>query len=495
MSTTSPSPPNELFDTICRFIALYQTQPSAEARLAAFIVRDTPSFSLRVVFCFIAVIMIWVIIICCASLILRWRRGTLWFVRSLHKSDGAYFTPHVGSMFALTSIFSALGVGLLICCMSALFFSRIDLLTLTTWIGLQTKSTCGMARSEEVLPNPMMIQTMVWYPVWLGSFCMVWGAAIAALSLFNQPEVRNSTLGLENVRRIRMSSAMWNCLVIGLPVIVSGALIASDIYANTNANKLQAKVREIFVRMESLKTIASDSQQCLKSSPSSTPNFSSVPELLPLLLDLRHNSLYLTNSMQISFACWAVSGTINFAIWIPCFIIQLKIFKKQVDDENFFSPKPPVDRISPLEISLPLELSGHAVVHLNSPIPAPHGQVRQKPKNRSQANLSMNNSYRALVFSSASYTIVTMGTLFLTIWGLIAPNVVLQGGKPRMRFLSILLVLFAFYGLSINLGILYQAWSTSRKLVKKANPTPTTKKVKQSHFSLKSFRNKSHESL
>ncbi|KAI9616958.1 hypothetical protein H4Q26_010595 [Puccinia striiformis f. sp. tritici PST-130] len=456
MSTTSPSPPNELFDTICRFIALYQTQPSAEARLAAFIVRDTPSFSLRVVFCFIAVIMIWVIIICCASLILRWRRGTLWFVRSLHKSDGAYFTPHVGSMFALTSIFSALGVGLLIC-------YEVNL-----WDG-------------KVLPNPMMIQTM--------------GAAIAALSLFNQPEVRNSTLGLENVRRIRMSSAMWNCLVIGLPVIVSGALIASDIYANTNANKLQAKVREIFVRMESLKTIASDSQQCLKSSPSSTPNFSSVPELLPLLLDLRHNSLYLTNSMQISFACWAVSGTINFAIWIPCFIIQLKIFKKQVDDENFFSPKPPVDRISPLEISLPLELSGHAVVHLNSPIPAPHGQVRQKPKNRSQANLSMNNSYRALVFSSASYTIVTMGTLFLTIWGLIAPNVVLQGGKPRMRFLSILLVLFAFYGLSINLGILYQAWSTSRKLVKKANPTPTTKKVKQSHFSLKSFRNKSHESL
>ncbi|KAI7963904.1 hypothetical protein MJO29_004331, partial [Puccinia striiformis f. sp. tritici] len=449
MSTTSPSPPNELFDTICRFIALYQTQPSAEARLAAFIVRDTPSFSLRVVFCFIAVIMIWVIIICCASLILRWRRGTLWFVRSLHKSDGAYFTPHVGSMFALTSIFSALGVGLLICCPTQPY----------------DDTNHGM------------------------------GAAIAALSLFNQPEVRNSTLGLENVRRIRMSSAMWNCLVIGLPVIVSGALIASDIYANTNANKLQAKVREIFVRMESLKTIASDSQQCLKSSPSSTPNFSSVPELLPLLLDLRHNSLYLTNSMQISFACWAVSGTINFAIWIPCFIIQLKIFKKQVDDENFFSPKPPVDRISPLEISLPLELSGHAVVHLNSPIPAPHGQVRQKPKNRSQANLSMNNSYRALVFSSASYTIVTMGTLFLTIWGLIAPNVVLQGGKPRMRFLSILLVLFAFYGLSINLGILYQAWSTSRKLVKKANPTPTTKKVKQSHFSLKSFRNKSHESL
>jgi hypothetical protein len=187
---------------------------------------------------------------------------------------------------------------------------------------------------------------------------------------------------------------MWNCLVIGLPVIVSVAIITSDAYAIIRANTLQAQVREIFVRMESLKTLASDYQQCLKSpSPSSPSNFSSVPELLPLLLDLHRDSLDLTNSMQISFACWSLAGIINFAIWLPCFIIQLKIFKKQVDDENFLSQPKPADRISPHEISLPLELSGNPITHLDSPIAAPQGQVHaKKAVKRSQTNLSMNNS-------------------------------------------------------------------------------------------------------
>ncbi|KAA1125065.1 hypothetical protein PGTUg99_004118 [Puccinia graminis f. sp. tritici] len=254
---------------------------------------------------------------------------------------------------------------------------------------------------------------------------------------------------------------MWNCLVIGLPVIVSIAIITSDAYAIIRANTLQAQVRQIFVRMESLKTLASDYQQCLKSpSPSSPPNFSSVPELLPLLLDLHRDSLNLTNSMQISFACWSLGGIINFAIWLPCFIIQLKIFKKQVDDENFLSQPKPVDRISPHEISLPLELGGSPIIHLDSPIAAAQGQGHaKKAVKRSQTNLSKNNSY-----------------------------VVFKDGKIRMRFIGILLVLFAFYGLSINLGILYQAWSTSRKSTKQ-----TPQKAKQFHFSLKSFRQKSEE--
>ncbi|OAV92765.1 hypothetical protein PTTG_12240 [Puccinia triticina 1-1 BBBD Race 1] len=467
--TTDPSfSPEELFDTICRFIILHQTAPSIEARVAAFIVRHTPSFAVRVMFCFIAVVMIWVILICCASILIRWRKGTLWFVRSVHKRDGAYFTPHVGSMFALTSIFSALGIGLLI------------LYEINLWDG-------------KVLPNPLIIQTMVWYPVWLGSFCMVWGAAIAALSLFNQPEVRNSTLGLENVKTIQMSSRIWNCLVLGLPFLVSSALITSDVYANTIANKLQARAREIFVRMESLKILASDSQQCFQSPPpTSTPTFSSVSDLFPLLLDLHHDSLNLTSSMQISFACWSLGGIINFLIWVPCFIIQLKIFKKQVDDENYFSPQPPSDKPSPLQISLPLELSGNPVVHLDSPNPAQHGQLRSKqPRKRSQTSISKNNSYRALIFSSLSYTIVTLGTLCLTLWGVISPDVVLKDGKVRMRFIGILLVLFAFYGVSINLGILYQAWSTSRELSKSTKST--TKKAKQFHFSFKSLRHKSEE--
>ncbi|KAA1110569.1 hypothetical protein PGT21_025817 [Puccinia graminis f. sp. tritici] len=287
-----------------------------------------------------------------------------------------------------------------------------------------------------------------------------------------------------------MSSTIWNCLVIGLPVIVSIAIITSDAYAIIRANTLQAQVRQIFVRMESLKTLASDYQQCLKSpSPSSPPNFSSVPELLPLLLDLHRDSLNLTNSMQISFACWSLGGIINFAIWLPCFIIQLKIFKKQVDDENFLSQPKPVDRISPHEISLPLELGGNPIIHLDSPIAAPQGQGHaKKAVKRSQTNLSKNNSYRALIFSSLSYTIVTVGTLCLTLWGSIVPDVVFKDGKIRMRFIGILLVLFAFYGLSINLGILYQAWSTSRKSTKQ-----TPQKAKQFHFSLKSFRQKSEE--
>ncbi|KNZ46892.1 hypothetical protein VP01_685g4 [Puccinia sorghi] len=70
------------------------------------------------------------------------------------------------------------------------------------------------------------------------------------------------------------------------------------------------------------------------------------------------------------------------------------------------------------------------------------------------------NADRALIFSSVSYTVVTLSSLCLTMWGSMAPDVVLKGGHMRIRFISSLLVLFAFYGLSINLGILYQAWST-----------------------------------
>ncbi|KAA1110568.1 hypothetical protein PGT21_025810 [Puccinia graminis f. sp. tritici] len=59
MTTNASSTPDELIVTICRFITLYQAKPSAEARLAAFIVRYTPSFTMRIMFCFIAVIMLW----------------------------------------------------------------------------------------------------------------------------------------------------------------------------------------------------------------------------------------------------------------------------------------------------------------------------------------------------------------------------------------------------------------------------------------------------
>ncbi|PLW43587.1 hypothetical protein PCASD_11425 [Puccinia coronata f. sp. avenae] len=380
-TSNSSSIPVELFENICRFINLYHAAPSAEARLAAFIVRDSPSSTLRALFCFIAVIMLWVILICCASIITRWRRGSLWFVRSLHKNDGAYFTPHVGSMFALTSIFSALGVGLLIC------------YELNFWDG-------------KVLPNPLFVQTLVWYPVWLGSFCMVWGAAIAALSLLNQPEVRNSTLGLENVKKIQMSSRMWNILVVGLPVMISIALIGSVIYANSPAPS--------WIKQE---LIFGDG------------TFSTATAITPRC----------KNAEQ---------------------------------------------KVTPLTISLPLEIAGSPVVHLDPNIPAYQVQKRQQQAwNRPRSNGNTNNSYRALIFSSISYTIVTIGTTFLTIWGTIVPDVVLKDGKVRMQFIVILLVLFAFYGISINLGILYQAWSTSRKLVS----SPKSTKPKYLNFSLKSF--------
>jgi hypothetical protein len=58
-TSNSSSIPVELFENICRFINLYHAAPSAEARLAAFIVRDSPSSTLRALFCFIAVIMLW----------------------------------------------------------------------------------------------------------------------------------------------------------------------------------------------------------------------------------------------------------------------------------------------------------------------------------------------------------------------------------------------------------------------------------------------------
>lgn len=45
--------------TVCQFVRLYEAAGSAEARLALFIVRDRPSFSLRLFFCFIAMLMIW----------------------------------------------------------------------------------------------------------------------------------------------------------------------------------------------------------------------------------------------------------------------------------------------------------------------------------------------------------------------------------------------------------------------------------------------------
>ncbi|PLW16729.1 hypothetical protein PCANC_17507 [Puccinia coronata f. sp. avenae] len=339
-TSNSSSIPVELFENICRFINLYHAAPSAEARLAAFIVRDSPSSTLRALFCFIAVIML-----------------------CLHKNDGAYFTPHVGSMFALTSIFSALGVGLLIC------------YELNFWDG-------------KVLPNPLFVQTLVWYPVWLGSFCMVWGAAIAALSLLNQPEVRNSSLGLENVKKIQMSSRMWNILVVGLPVMISIALIGSVIYANSPAPS--------WIKQE---LIFGDG------------TFSTATAITPRC----------KNAEQ---------------------------------------------KVTPLTISLPLEIAGSPVVHLEPNIPAYQVQKRQQAWNRPRSNGNTNNSYRALIFSSISYTIVTIGTTFLTIWGTIVPDVVLKDGKVRMQFIVILLVLFAFYGSSINLGILYQAWSTSRKLRK-----------------------------
>ncbi|PLW55289.1 hypothetical protein PCANC_10519 [Puccinia coronata f. sp. avenae] len=341
-TSNSSSIPVELFENICRFINLYHAAPSAEARLAAFIVRDSPSSTLRALFCFIAVIML-----------------------CLHKNDGAYFTPHVGSMFALTSIFSALGVGLLIC------------YELNFWDG-------------KVLPNPLFVQTLVWYPVWLGSFCMVWGAAIAALSLLNQPEVRNSTLGLENVKKIQMSSRMWNILVVGLPVMISIALIGSVIYANSPAPS--------WIKQE---LIFGDG------------TFSTATAITPRC----------KNAEQ---------------------------------------------KVTPLTISLPLEIAGSPVVHLDPNIPAYQVQKRQQQAwNRPRSNGNTNNSC----------------TTFLTIWGTIVPDVVLKDGKVRMQFIVILLVLFAFYGISINLGILYQAWSTSRKLVS----SPKSTKPKYLNFSLKSF--------
>jgi hypothetical protein len=198
---------------------------------------------------------------------------------------------------------------------------------------------------------------------------------------------------------------MWNILVVGLPVMISIALIGSVIYANVRANTLQADVREIFIRMENMKTLQSDFQECSHPPPAgSSRSLFSAMELSPLLLQLRQDAKTLSKSMQFSFACWTIGGMINFAIWVPCFIIQLKIYKKQVDDEHgsFNHPKPSPNRVTPLTISLPLEIAGSPVVHLEPNIPAYQVQKRQQAWNRPRSNGNTNNSCRSHYYNHST---------------------------------------------------------------------------------------------
>ncbi|KAG0139746.1 hypothetical protein CROQUDRAFT_666050 [Cronartium quercuum f. sp. fusiforme G11] len=435
---TAPNPlPEEPSRKICELLMIYRTKPTLESRLATSIIGMNTGTRSRGVFYVEAALAGCIALMACITLIIRAHKRCLWFMRRLKKNNGTYFSPHVGSTFALASILGALGVGLII-------FYEMEF-----WEG-------------RLLPNPILVQTLIWYPLWTGGFCVVWGAVIATLGI-SQNQEQNIPQTRGRFGSLLRFPLFANALMIFLPVAVTVTIFTTFIIANEHAHASQHSIVEMFEEIGKLPSTTN----C-----TSTGVLTSVPTLnLAQLLKLMQKSTELEHTfrsfMRLGFAFWAVANVINLVIWAPCFFGQVQILKAQVAREKALRvqrhqlqsnsqpmSKPDFVATMPQYYSDQISAGSRAG---NSPQPRSPSETTMIVTTSSTGMMDLRSAYQALLINSFLFALMTGAFSFLSVWCVIYPNVVLHGGKSRIQFTTSLVSFFVVTGTIVNIGLLRQA--------------------------------------